>query len=102
MKTNIENRSGRLSARSSILVWVAGIVVGWGFAFVLVYQVIRGAESSNIGGGSIPTAMASAQGHPSIADIAPAAGGDAEEQAGAGQPAGPDDAKKQDTAAPAD
>jgi hypothetical protein len=70
----MKQSSGRLSPRSSILVWVAGIVVGWGFAFVLVYQVIRGAEENGATGRTVPTAIASEQGSPSIADIAPAAG----------------------------
>lgn len=40
-----KNSSGHYSPRNSILIWVAGIVLGWGCAVVLVYQVIKGQDS---------------------------------------------------------
>jgi hypothetical protein len=41
-------KSGKLSMRKSVLVIVTGILLGWGAAFVVVYQLIRtSAEDGN-------------------------------------------------------
>jgi hypothetical protein len=36
-----QTSSGRMSMRKSVLVWIAGMFLGWGIAVVLVYQLIR-------------------------------------------------------------
>jgi hypothetical protein len=41
-----DNRSAHFSPRSTLLIWVTGIVLGWGCAVVVVYQVIKGPESA--------------------------------------------------------
>lgn len=35
------NKDGRLSMRHSVMVWVAGAVLGWGVAVVSVYNALR-------------------------------------------------------------
>lgn len=78
--TRFDQGTGRLSLRNSILVWVAGIVIGWGCAVVLFYQLIRdsGAEGGfNTGG----TLVAEANEGTGLAEIAPAAGPQAKVEA---------------------
>lgn len=70
----LDKDSGRLSLRNSVLVWCAGIVIGWGFAVVLFYQLIRhsGDETPTT---SQTSAVIATGGDPqTLADIAPAAG----------------------------
>ncbi|MCH8684326.1 hypothetical protein [Pedomonas mirosovicensis] len=71
--TRLDQGTGRLSLRNSILVWVAGIVIGWGCAVVLFYQLIR--DSSEERGANAAALMASSEEAVGVADIAPAAGG---------------------------
>jgi hypothetical protein len=49
-----DENAGKLSLRKSVLVWTAGILIGWGAAFILIVQLIktsvsdgRGTEDSN-------------------------------------------------------
>lgn len=35
-----DNKDGRLSMRHSVMVWVAGAILGWGVAVVSVYNVV--------------------------------------------------------------
>ena len=77
--TRLDQSAGRLSLRNSILVWVAGIVIGWGCAVVLFYQLIRdSAEEGRLGSPMI----AEVQDAASVADIEPAAGPDSARQIG--------------------
>ena len=72
--TRLDQSAGRLSLRNSILVWVAGIVIGWGCAVVLFYQLIRdSAEEGRLSGAPI---VAEARDAVGVADIEPAAGPD--------------------------
>jgi hypothetical protein len=69
MQTNYKNNSGRLSMRTSILVWTAGIMLGWGIAVVTAYVLIRNHEpASQVSEGSDAKAR-------ELNAIAPAAGG---------------------------
>ncbi len=63
-------KNSKLSMRKSILVIVTGILLGWGAAFVVVYQLIRSsAEDGN------PTTMtAEAPTDREIDEMQPAAG----------------------------
>lgn len=71
--TRLDQSAGRLSLRNSILVWVAGIVIGWGCAVVLFYQLIRdSAEEGRLGAPIVAEARDAA----AVADIEPAAGPD--------------------------
>ncbi|MEX6724503.1 hypothetical protein [Parapedomonas caeni] len=71
----MEPSSGRLSLRNSILVWVAGIVIGWGCAVVLFYQLIRNSGTEMPVTGRPAAAMvAEERDATGLADIAPAAG----------------------------
>lgn len=72
--TRLDQRTSRLSLRNSILVWVAGIVIGWGCAVVLFYQLIRDASEER--GIDAPALMAESSEAVGLADIAPAAGGE--------------------------
>lgn len=69
--TRLDQSASRLSMRNSILVWVAGIVIGWGCAVVLFYQLIR--DSTEEGRNPSPI-VAEARDAVGIADIEPAAG----------------------------
>lgn len=69
-----QGTTGRLSLRNSILVWVAGIVIGWGCAVVLFYQLIR--DSSEERGIDAPALIAESSETIGVADIEPAAGSD--------------------------
>ncbi|HEY4548301.1 MAG TPA: hypothetical protein VIG90_17995 [Pedomonas sp.] len=72
--TRLDQSASRLSLRNSILVWVAGIVIGWGCAVVLFYQLIRdSAEDGRIAGAAMIAESRDAMG---VADIEPAAGPD--------------------------
>ena len=72
--TRVDQSAGRLSLRNSILVWVAGIVIGWGCAVVLFYQLIRdSAEEGRLTGSALIAESRNAVG---VADIEPAAGPD--------------------------
>lgn len=66
-------RSGRLSLRNSILIWVAGIVISWSAAVVVFYQFIRasGPDSSPYVARSKDSAQDSATG---LSELAPASG----------------------------
>lgn len=70
--TRLDQSASRLSLRNSILVWVAGIVIGWGCAVVLFYQLIR--DSTEDGRLSGAAMVAEARNASSVADIEPAAG----------------------------
>ncbi len=70
MKNN-KNDSDRFSLRKSVLIWTAGIFLGWGAAFVIVYKLI---ESSVSGGGDQQTHMAAIKKPVQVEDIEPAAG----------------------------
>jgi len=70
--TRLDQSTGRLSLRNSILVWVAGIVIGWGCAVVLFYQLIR--DSAEEGRLARAPLIAEVQDSASVADIEPAAG----------------------------
>lgn len=86
----IEQSSGRLSLRNSILVWVAGIVIGWGCAVVLFYQLIRHSGAETPATGKPAAAMiAEERDATGLADIAPAAG-EPTADAGSTAPAAPD------------
>lgn len=70
--TRLDQSTGRLSLRNSILVWVAGIVIGWGCAVVLFYQLIRDStEEGRLGNAQL---VAEAHDTVGVADIEPAAG----------------------------
>lgn len=73
--TRLDQNASRLSMRNSILVWVAGIVIGWGCAVVLFYQLIR--DSAEEGRPGVQM-VAEAQDAVGVADIEPAAGGTSE------------------------
>jgi hypothetical protein len=45
-----EKDSGKLSLRSSLLVWVTGMALGWGIAFVAAYVIIRNHQPSGLAG----------------------------------------------------
>lgn len=71
--TRLDQSTGRLSLRNSILVWVAGIVIGWGCAVVLFYQLIRdSAEEGRLA--HSPLVAEAGEGAAGLADIEPAAG----------------------------
>jgi hypothetical protein len=36
-----DENAGKLSLRKSVLVWTAGILIGWGAAFILIVQLIK-------------------------------------------------------------
>jgi hypothetical protein len=70
MKNKIEEAS-RLSLRKSFLIWTIGIFLGWGAAFVLVYNLIK---TSVANGNANEQMMAKAPSqNPEL--IEPAAGG---------------------------
>ena len=96
----LDQGTGRLSLRNSILVWVAGIVIGWGCAVVLFYQLIR--DSSEDRGMHTRALMAESSEAVGVADIAPAAGGD--EALASTEEAGPeaDEAQMEARAIPID
>lgn len=69
--TRLDQSASRLSMRNSILVWVAGIVIGWGCAVVLFYQLIR--DSAEEGRNPSPI-VAESRDAAGVANIEPAAG----------------------------
>jgi hypothetical protein len=77
-----KNSSGHYSPRNSLLIWVAGIVLGWGCAVVLVYQFIKGPEGSINPQDGPAIAQNKAQSmEDKLGAIEPAAGGAAEQGA---------------------
>ncbi len=66
---NNKNESDRFSLRKSVLIWTAGIFLGWGAAFVIVYKLIE----SSVSGGQ-QTQIAAAKKPVSVENIEPAAG----------------------------
>lgn len=72
---NKEKDSGQYSPRNSLLIWVAGIVLGWGFAVVVVYQVIKGPDTVVTAEADVSSATQNAQNDEAqLQEIAPAAG----------------------------
>jgi len=87
--TRLDQSTGRLSLRNSILVWVAGIVIGWGCAVVLFYQLIR--DSAEEGRLAHSPLVAEAEKAAGLADIEPAAGSPEDaRQIGQNQRSGPE------------
>src|SRR5690606_24886736 len=87
--TRLDQSTGRLSLRNSILVWVAGIVTGWGGAVVLGHVPVR--DSAEEGRLADSPLVAEAEKAAGRADIEPAAGS-AEDarQIGQNQRSGPE------------
>jgi hypothetical protein len=73
MITQKKPENVRLSMRKSVLVWVAGMFVGWGIAVVLVYQLISKTRMGEAGiAGDMIAIDHQAE---ALAKISPAAGG---------------------------
>jgi hypothetical protein len=68
---NKKEEGPRLSLRKSVLIWTVGIFLGWGAAFILVYNLIK---TSVANGNASEQIMAKAQAQDSEL-IEPAAGG---------------------------
>ena len=71
--------SGLLSPRNSVLIWVTGIMLGWGIAVVGVYQWIKSTNNAPVsaaGIGPVEAQAGSLRGRDgkALSDIAPAAG----------------------------
>jgi hypothetical protein len=68
--------AGKLSLRKSVLVWTAGILIGWGAAFILIVQLIKTSVSDgrSADGTQIVSTDKRTAPVPNPEDIEPAAG----------------------------
>jgi hypothetical protein len=80
MVKNKNEQAGKLSLRRSILVWTAGILIGWGAAFVLIVQLIKTSVSD--GQGTSATQIVSKDRKVAMPGTIPADVGDIEPAAG--------------------
>ncbi|GAB4140911.1 MAG: hypothetical protein Tsb0016_08270 [Sphingomonadales bacterium] len=62
----------RLSLRKSVLIWIAGAMLGWVFAFVGIYSFLRFTDHS--GGSHGQPSLATDYDARSLSEIEPAAG----------------------------
>ena len=76
-----ETRSAHFSPRSTLLIWVAGIVLGWGCAVVVVYQVIKGPGTAIAPDGA-PMVAENREAERALSAIEPAAGPAKPQEAG--------------------
>ena len=69
--TQNTSKSGKLSIRNSVFIWVAGAVFGWVLMVVSVYNVLRNSEEHD--GLAAPNIVADQQ-QKTLNEIAPASG----------------------------
>ncbi len=62
------------SLRNSVLVWVAGIMLGWGIAVIGVYQWIKSSNNGRVVAGKVDPILAQARDANTLSQIEPAAG----------------------------